>query len=110
MAGKNVVELTDANWEQEVLKSDVPVMVDFWAEWCGPCKMIAPTVDALATDYAGKLKVGKLNVDDNTTATRYNIRGIPTLLIFQGGQVRDQLVGAQPKAAIEKVLSKYVNS
>ena len=108
MAGNNIVTLTDSNFDSEVLQSSIPVMVDFWAEWCGPCKMLAPTVDAVAEQYAGKAKVGKLNVDENSTATRYNIRGIPTLLIFQGGQVKEQLVGAQPKSAIEKALDKYV--
>jgi len=107
MAGNHVVTLTDGNFDAEVLQSNIPVMVDFWAEWCGPCKMLAPTVDAVAEQFAGKVKVGKLNVDENAAATRYNIRGIPTLLIFQGGQVKEQLVGTQPKSAIEKALSKY---
>ena len=107
MAGNHVVTFTDSNFDSEVLQSNIPVMVDFWAEWCGPCKMLAPTVDAVAEQYAGKVKVGKLNVDENSTATRYNIRGIPTLLIFQGGQVKEQLVGSQPKSTIEKALDKY---
>ena len=108
MAGKNVVTLTDSSFDTEVLQSNVPVMVDFWAEWCGPCKMLGPTIDQLADEYAGKAKIAKLNVDDNmATASRYNIRGIPALLIFQGGQVREQLVGAQPKDNIAKALNKY---
>ena len=109
MAGKNVVTLSDSSFDTEVLKSEVPVMVDFWAEWCGPCKMLGPTIDQLADDFAGKAKIAKLNVDDHmATATRYNIRGIPAMLIFQGGQVREQLVGAQPKENIVKALNKYV--
>ena len=108
MAGKNVVTLTDSSFDTEVLQSNVPVMVDFCAEWCGPCKMLGPTIDQLADEYAGKAKIAKLNVDDNmATASRYNIRGIPALLIFQGGQVREQLVGAQPKDNIAKALNKY---
>jgi thioredoxin 1 len=108
MAGKNVVTLTDGSFDTEVLQSNVPVMVDFWAEWCGPCKMLGPTIDQLADEYQGKVKVAKLNVDDNmNTASRYNIRGIPALLIFQGGQVREQLVGAQPKEKIAQALNKY---
>ena len=110
MAGVNVIELNDNNFDTEVLKSNIPVMVDFWAEWCGPCKMLGPTVEAVADQFAGKVKVGKLNVDENTTATRYNIRGIPTLLIFKDGQIKEQLVGTQPKSVIEKALNKYLNS
>ncbi len=110
MAGSaNIVTLSDQNFDTEVLQSKIPVMVDFWAEWCGPCKMLSPTVDAVADQYAGKVKVAKLNVDDNNNSTvRYNVRGIPTLLIFQNGQVKEQLVGAQPKGNIEKILDKYV--
>jgi len=108
MAGKNVVTLSDSSFDTEVLQSKIPVMVDFWAEWCGPCKMLGPTIDQLADEYVGKVKVAKLNVDDHiSTASRYNIRGIPALLIFQGGQVREQLVGAQPKDNIAKALNKY---
>ena len=111
MAGLNIIELSDNNFDTEVLKSNLPVMVDFWAEWCGPCKMLGPTVEAVANEFAGKVKVGKLNVDENTSsAARYNIRGIPTLLIFKGGQIQEQLVGAQPKSVIEKTLNKYLNS
>lgn len=109
MAGVNVIELTDSNFDAEVLKASIPVMVDFWAEWCGPCKMLGPTVEAVADAFAGKVKVGKLNVDENTTATRYNIRGIPTLLIFKDGQIKEQLVGTQPKSVIEKTLNKYLD-
>ncbi len=111
MAGGNIIELTDANFDTEVLQSKVPVMVDFWAEWCGPCRMLAPTVETVANEYAGKVKVGKLNVDENiATGTRYNIRGIPTLLIFNNGQIQEQLVGTQPKSAIERALNKHLNN
>ena len=111
MAGGNIIELTDANFDTEVLQSKVPVMVDFWAEWCGPCRMLAPTVESVASEYAGKVKVGKLNVDENiATGTRYNIRGIPTLLIFKNGQIQEQLVGTQPKSVIERALNKHLNN
>ena len=105
----NVTQLTDANFEAEVLKSNLPVLVDFWAPWCGPCKSIAPMVEDLATEYDGKLKVAKLNVDENPlTPTRYGVRGIPNLLILKSGTVKEQIVGAVPKArlvnAIEKAL------
>ncbi|MBV6431812.1 MAG: Thioredoxin 1 [Bryobacteraceae bacterium] len=109
MAGDNTLTFTDSGWDTDVLKSDVPVLVDFWAEWCGPCRMMSPTVDALATDYSGKVKVGKLNVDDNPgSAMRYNIRGIPTLLLFKGGQVVEQRVGATGKADIQKMLDSHL--
>ena len=99
------IELTDDNFEQEVLKSDLPVLVDFWATWCGPCRMVGPIVDELAKEYAGKLKVGKLNVDSNgKTSIKYGIMSIPSLLFFKKGQVVDQMVGAAPKNSfVEKV-------
>ena len=108
MAG-NVLEFTDQSFEQEVLKSDKPVLVDFWAVWCGPCRMIAPSVESLANEYVGKAKVGKLNVDENSsTPARYNIRGIPTLLLFKNGQVQEQLVGAVGRETIENVIKKHL--
>jgi thioredoxin 1 len=109
MAGANTLTFSDAAWDSDVLKSDVPVLVDFWAEWCGPCRMIAPTVDAVADEFAGKVKVGKLNVDDhNGAAGRYNVRGIPTLLLFKGGQVVEQRVGAVSKTDLVKMLEPHV--
>jgi thioredoxin 1 len=108
MAG-NTLEVTDQTFEKEVLQSDQPVLVDFWAAWCGPCRMIAPTVEALAKDYAGKAKVAKMNVDDNQlTPTQYGIRGIPTLLLFKGGRVQEQIVGAVGRDAIENVIKKHL--
>ena len=109
MAGANILTLEDSNFDAEVLKSETPVLVDFWAEWCGPCKMMGPTVDAIATEYAGKLKVGKLDVDaSGGTAMRYNIRGIPTLLLFKGGRVVEQRVGAVGKSEVQKMLEPHV--
>ncbi|MER3523803.1 MAG: thioredoxin [Ignavibacteria bacterium] len=103
----NPIEITDANFEQEVLKSDKPVLIDFWAVWCGPCKMIAPVVEELAREYDGKLKVGKIDVDNNPeVAMRFGIRSIPTLMIFKNGQVVEQIIGAVPKRqVVEKLLS-----
>ena len=109
MAGANTLEFTDANFEQEVLKADKPVLVDFWAVWCAPCRMVAPSVEAVAEQYVGRAKVGKLNVDENLEITsRYGIRGIPTMLLFKNGQVQEQLVGAVSKDAIVKVLEKLL--
>ncbi len=104
------VEITDSNFQTEVLKSATPVLIDFWAEWCGPCKMIAPVVEELANEYQGKLKVGKVDVDNNQqVAMQYGIRSIPTLLIFKGGKVVDQLVGAVPKKMLVEKVTKHVN-
>jgi thioredoxin 1 len=109
MAGMNTVTFTDQNFEEEVLKSDKPVVVDFWAVWCAPCRMVAPAVDAIADAYVGRAKVGKLNVDENLVVpNRYNIRGIPTLLLFKNGQVQEQIVGATTKDNIAKLLEKHV--
>ena len=109
MAGNGIFEVTDANFDQDVLKSDTPVLVDFWATWCGPCRALAPIVDELAKDYQGKLKVGKMDVDSNSaTPMRYKVTGIPTLLVFKGGQVVEQLVGYKPKETIAQALDKHV--
>jgi len=108
MAG-NIFEVTDQTFEKEVLQSDQPVLVDFWAAWCGPCRMIAPTVEALAREYLGKAKVAKVNVDENqSTPAHYNVRGIPTLLLFKGGQVQEQLVGAASRDVIENMIKKHL--
>ncbi len=109
--GQNVASVSDANFQAEVLDASKtqPVMVDFWAEWCGPCRALSPTVDAIAAERAGKLKVVKMNVDENmNTPCKYNVRGIPTLLIFKGGQVAEQIVGAVPKENIEKALQRHL--
>ena len=109
MAGQNTLTFTDSEFDSAVLKSDVPVLVDFWAEWCGPCRQMGPTIDVLATEYAGKVKVGKLDVDSNgNTAMRYNVRGIPTLLLFKGGQVVEQRVGAVGKTEVQKMIDPHV--
>ena len=95
------VEFTDANFQQEVINSDIPVLIDFWAVWCGPCKMIAPFIEEIAKEYEGKVKVGKLDVDNNPNVSmQYGIRSIPTLLIFRDGKVADQIMGAVPKNMI----------
>ncbi|CAI2719209.1 thioredoxin [Nitrospina watsonii] len=107
MAGGKVVTVSDDEFDSSILQSDKPALIDFWAEWCQPCKMLAPTVEELAGEYDGKVVVGKLNVDDNPqTATKYGIRGIPTLLFFKDGQVVQQLVGVKSKAEIQKVIDE----
>lgn len=107
MASNNVITFTDSNFDREVLQSDIPVLVDFWATWCAPCKAIAPLIDAVADDYSGKVKVGKVNVDDNpATPGKYGVRGIPTLILFKGGAVVDQVVGAVPKSQLDALIAK----
>jgi thioredoxin 1 len=109
MASTDVVTLQDGTFEQEVLKSDTPVLVDFWAVWCGPCKAIAPAVEEIAREYKGKVKVAKLDVDQAPqTAQRFGIRSIPTLLVFKGGRVVDTVVGAVPKSKLVDAISKHV--
>src|SRR6202163_588602 len=111
MAGCDTKVFTDAAFDQEVLQSSQPVLVDFWAEWCGPCRQMGPTIDQIACEYAGKVKVGKLDVDSNIqTAGRYQIRGIPTLLVFKGGKVVEQKVGAVGKADVKKMLDAHVGA
>jgi thioredoxin len=105
MPSDKVTHVTDANFEAEVLKSGQPVLVDFWAPWCGPCRAIAPYVDQLADEYSGRLKVVKINVDDNPqTPARFGVRGIPNLVIIKGGQVKEQIVGAVPKANLVRAV------
>jgi len=107
MADEGLFHATDGNFEPEILKSDIPVMVDFWAPWCGPCHIIAPVIEELAKEYAGKVKVAKMNVDENpATPSRYGIRGIPTVILFKDGQIFDQIVGAVPKAKVEDMIKK----
>lgn len=107
MASDKVLALNDANFERDVLQSDIPVLVDFWATWCSPCKAIAPLIDAVAEEYAGKIKVGKVNVDENpATPGKYGVRGIPTLVLFKGGAVVEQVVGAIPRSQLEALIAK----
>ena len=105
----NEIQLTDANFEQEVLKSALPVLVDFWAPWCGPCRMIGPVVEELAKEYAGKVKVCKLNTDEaQDTASKYNISAIPTILLFKAGKVAQELVGLQKKEELKKHMDELI--
>ena len=109
MAGQFVTEVNDADFEKQVLQSDTPVLVDFWAAWCGPCRALAPVVDQVAEEYQGKLKVMKMDVDkNNATPGRYGIRGIPALLIFKGGKVAEQIVGFVPKEQIDQTLARVI--
>jgi thioredoxin 1 len=110
MAGLGVYEVNDGTFEAEVLQSEQPVLVDFWAAWCGPCRALAPVVDEIASQYAGKLKVMKMDVDKNAaTPGRYGIRGIPALLLFKGGKVADQIVGFVPKDTIDKSIARVLS-
>jgi thioredoxin 1 len=108
---KDVVVLTDDNWKKEVTEAEGPVLVDFWAEWCPPCRMIAPSIDALATAYSGRVKVGKLNVDESpAVAQAFGVRSIPTLLVFNGGKVADQQIGAVPQGRIAEMLERQLEA
>jgi thioredoxin 1 len=110
MAAANILTLTGANFDAEVRKSSTPVLVDFWAEWCGPCKMIAPVLDELAGEYDGRVKIGKVNIDDDQAlASEYGVRAIPTLLIFKGGQVAEQIVGMKSKRDLKASLDKVAS-
>jgi thioredoxin 1 len=105
----SAVSVTDSDFTKEVIESTIPVVVDFWATWCGPCQAMGPVVDAVAGEYAGKIKVLKMNVDENpSTPMKYGVRGIPTLILFNKGEVVDRLIGAQPKASVEGLLKKVV--
>jgi thioredoxin 1 len=109
MASDNVATFTDSNFDTDVLKAATPVLVDFWAEWCGPCRALGPTIDAVAGDYAGKVSVGKLNVDENPNVTmRYMVRGIPTMILFKGGQIVDQVVGLVDKGSLKLLIDKHL--
>ncbi len=109
MASANTLTLTEANFSEEVLQSPVPVLVDFWAEWCGPCKMIAPILEEIAQEYDGRLKIGKVNIDDQQNlATQHGIRAIPTLLVFKNGQVADQIVGLRSKRDLKANLDRVM--
>jgi thioredoxin 1 len=110
MAGADVMNIGDADFQKQVLESDQPVLVDFWATWCAPCRAIAPAVEELASQYKGKVKVAKVNIDDNQdTPQQYGIRSIPTLLVFKGGKVVEQIVGAVPKSRLEAAITKAIN-
>lgn len=107
MASDNIVHLSDSSFEADVLKSGEPVLVDFWASWCGPCKAIAPTLEELADQFAGQVKIAKINVDENpATPSNYGVRGIPTLILFKDGEIVDQVVGAVPKGQLETLIKK----
>ena len=107
---KNTITVTDDDFENEVIKSDIPVLVDFWAEWCGPCKIIGPTIDSLADDYQGKVKVAKLNVDDHPqAASRFGVRSIPTLIVFKDGEAKQSVIGVKPKGQLAEIVEDYIH-
>ncbi|HMP59718.1 MAG TPA: thioredoxin [Gemmatales bacterium] len=111
MAGKNVLEFNSTNWQKEVLESNLPVLVDFWAVWCGPCRQLAPTIDQLADEYAGKAKVGKVNVDDaQDLAAQFRVSSIPQVFIFKGGQVVEKIVGAEKKPVFQAALDRHLGA
>lgn len=109
MAGENMALFTDDNFETDVIKSELPVLVDFWAPWCGPCLRVGPIIEDLANEYQGKLKVGRLNVDENQrTAMHFSIQSIPTIILVKGGEVKERIVGAVPKEVLKKALDKHI--
>ena len=110
MASESIVEVVDSAFDEEVMESEVPVLVDFWAPWCGPCRALSPVIEEISKDYEGSVKVGKVNVDENPETTmKFRIRSIPTLIVFKNGEVADQIIGAVPKSEIEKILNKTLD-
>jgi len=109
MADREIVEISDTTFDSKVLKSSTPVLVDFWAPWCGPCRILAPIIKEISDSYSGKIKVGKINVDENQLTTmKYGIRSIPTLIVFKDGNVLEQIIGAVPKSEIERLINKIL--